>query len=246
MTCPLITPDWPAPTHINAFSTTRHGGVSQPPFDSLNLGDHVNDNPAHVLQNRTILMDVMALPSPPLWLSQTHSTEVIEADNWHDTIEADGCISHHMHQVCTVLTADCLPVLMCDKSGQQVAAVHAGWRGLAHGILAQAVQQFTCPATDILVWLGPAIGPQHFEVGHDVYHAFVDRFPDAKRAFITTDTTHFLADLYLLARQSLSRLGINEIYGGHHCTVSEPSQFYSYRRDGKTGRMASLIWIAEQ
>ncbi len=244
MSLKLIQPDWPAPAHVTAFSTTRLGGLSCAPFDSLNLGDHVDDDLHHVNGNRQNLTEQAHLPNSPLWLTQTHSTTVISAKHWQEKIIADGITSHDVNQVCSVLTADCLPILICDKQGQQVAAVHAGWRGLTNGIIDNAIQQFTCMPQDILVWLGPAIGPDHFEVGQDVYDAFVTRSPQASSAFSMIGHEHYLADIYALARQNLCRLGVENVYGGQYCTVCDPMHFFSYRRDGITGRMASLIWIA--
>lgn len=238
----LILPDWPAPSCVKALATTRGGGVSQPPFDSLNLGDHVEDNLKYVSENRALLAQQLSLPSSPLWLSQCHGTHVIEPQHWQPGITADGITSRSEDQVCAVLTADCLPILLCQQDGQQVAAVHAGWRGLAAGIIEQAVAQFERPQT-LLAWLGPAIGPQHFEVGQDVFDAFYNHDQQAKVAFKAGRPGHYFADLYLLARQHLHALGIEQIYGGDFCTFEDEARFFSYRRDGKTGRMASLIWI---
>lgn len=240
--CELIVSDWPVPAGIHALTTTRLGGVSQPPFDSLNLGDHVGDDPQAVSHNRKRLLQLAALPTAPLWLNQTHSTQVIDAAHWTTGIEGDAMISERAGQVCAILTADCLPICLCDSKGQQIAAIHAGWRGLAAGIIERTFTQMTAAPNEILAWLGPAIGPQAFEVGHDVYRAFTEQDPDSEMAFEKQDANHFLADIYQLARLKLQRQGVNAIYGGQHCTVSDPAHFYSYRRDGKTGRMATLIW----
>ncbi len=239
----FIQPDWPAPTPIKALSTTRLGGISQPPYDSLNLGLHVNDDHDKVLNNRRWLTRSAGLPSSPLWLEQVHGTRVIDANDWHAGIEADALFSRQAGQVCPVMTADCLPVLFCDDDGKMVAAAHAGWRGLLNGVLENTVSQFSCSANKILAWLGPAIGPQQFEVGSEVFDTFCSHSAAAGQAFRPHRSGHYLADIYLLARQRLNRLGVDKIYGGEHCTVAEADQFFSYRRDGETGRMASLIWI---
>lgn len=240
---PFIQPDWPAPTPIKALSTTRLGGISQPPYDSLNLGLHVNDDNDKVYRNRQWLTRSARLPSSPLWLEQVHGTRVIDANDWQVGIEADALFSRQAGQVCPVMTADCLPVLFCDVDGKMVAAAHAGWRGLLNGVLENTVSQFSCSADHILAWLGPAIGPQQFEVGSEVFDAFCSHSAEAGQAFSPHRSGHYLADIYLLARQRLNRLGVEKIYGGEHCTVTEADQFFSYRRDGDTGRMASLIWI---
>lgn len=242
----LITPDWPAPAHIKAFTTTRHGGVSPEPYATLNLGDHVEDDPALVTENRQSLQRLADLPNAPLWLTQTHSTQVIESQYWHQDCHADGMISQHTNHVCAVLTADCLPVLLCDRVGQQVAAVHAGWRGLLNGIIETAVRAFNTPPENIYAWLGPAIGPTQFEVGQEVVDAFVGVHPEAIAAFTANRPQHHLADIYLLARQRLAHMGVEAVFGGNFCTVSDAQRFYSYRRDHVTGRMASLIWIAQE
>lgn len=242
----LLTPNWPSPPGVHAYSSTRQGGVSQPPYDSLNLGLHVDDNPQSVETNRQILSTQAGLPAQPLWLEQVHGTRVIDAKDWENGCEADAIFSRQPGQVCTIMTADCLPVVFCDQQGKQVAAAHAGWRGLLNGILHQTVEQFDGPRSDILAWLGPAIGARQFEVGAEVYSAFCERYPEAESAFEQVDARHYLADIYLLARQQLTRLGITAIFGGDHCTVSEQALFFSYRRDGVTGRMASLIWIEDK
>lgn len=239
----FIEADWPAPAQVRAFSTTRAGGISKPPYDSLNLGLHVNDDQKAVFANRERLKQAAALPANPLWMEQVHGTRVIDADNWQAGTEADAIYSNQADQVCVVMTADCLPVLFTDSAGQQVAAAHAGWRGLLNGVLENTVSQFVCDPGNILAWLGPAIGPQQFEVGAEVFAAFTARSREAAEAFQPHASDHYLADLYLLARQRLNQLGIKAVYGGHHCTVSETDRFFSYRRDSETGRMASLIWI---
>ena len=244
MILPFIQPDWPAPQHVHAFCTTRTGGISSAPYDSFNLANHVGDNPQHVEQNRQVLIQRAHLPESPRWLTQHHSTDVINSLDWIEDMPADGLFSSEENHVCAAMTADCLPVLICDKQGSEIAAVHAGWRGLADGIIEQAVSQFTSQRHDLLVWLGPAIGPQHFEVGQDVVTAFTNHMPETETAFTPLSNGQMMADIYSLARQRLKALGINTVFGGDYCTADDSEQFFSYRRDNVTGRMASLIWIA--
>ncbi|WP_237700531.1 purine nucleoside phosphorylase YfiH [Methylophaga thiooxydans] len=239
----MLTPDWPAPLNVKAVSTTRQGGFSQAPFDSMNVGTHVGDDASVVKKNRDQLKQLINLPNSPLWLEQVHGTDVIHASSWQKSSQADAIYSDQPKQVCAIMTADCLPVLFTDRQGKQVAAAHAGWRGLLNGVLENTVSQFSGAREDILVWLGPAIGPTQFEVGQEVYAAFTAYSQDAQQAFKVRDQTHYLADIYLLAKQRLSALGITQIYGGDFCTVTEKQRFFSYRRDGITGRMVSLIWI---
>ena len=240
-----IYPDWQAPKNIKALMTVRTGGVSLPPFDSFNLGDHVCDDPKAVQQNRSLLVDKFDLPHPPLFLTQTHSTKVIELPFTGSNVEADAVYTQQANQVCLVMTADCLPVLFFNKEGTEVAAAHAGWRGLCDGILEETVAKFKCPTSDIIAWLGPAIGPTAFQVGEEIIEQFCAFDSNAKLAFTPDLTTSgkFLGNLYQLATQRLNKLGITEISGGGHCTYTEQDKFFSYRRDKKTGRMASLIWI---
>lgn len=247
----LILPDWiGAPSNIGAFSTSRRGGCSQPPYDDgaggggLNLGLHVADFPEHVEQNRLLLRSL--LPAQPAWLNQVHGSTVLDASDAADVPRADASVSNKRGVVCVIQTADCLPVLFCDAAGGVVGAAHAGWRGLANGVLENTVSAMrNMGATEILAWLGPAIGPEQFEVGKDVLEAFAARDPKTKTAFKPIDHRpgKYLADIFQLARILLSGHGVQGIYGGGICTVSDASRFYSYRRDGVTGRMASLIWI---
>lgn len=239
----LILPDWPAPANVKACSTTRHGGISEFPYDSLNLGTHVGDIAATVITNRQRLVEQGQLPQMPVWLEQVHGTRVLHLDGSAiSDVQADAVYSRVAGQVCAVMTADCLPVLFCSLAGDEVAAAHAGWRGLCAGVLEQTMAQFNAAPSSIIAWLGPAIGPQQFEVGEEVKQAFIDIDTQAAAAFIPAGTK-YLADIYLLARQRLQAAGIHAIYGGDHCTVSEKQQFFSYRRDGITGRMASLVWL---
>jgi purine-nucleoside/S-methyl-5'-thioadenosine phosphorylase / adenosine deaminase len=236
--------DWPAPRNICTASTVRSGGVSVPPFDTLNLGAHVGDVPEAVRENRQRLHQALQLPSEPCWLEQVHGTAVVEAGEWSTPPQADACIARSPGQVCVVMTADCLPVLFCSREGDRVAAAHAGWRGLAGGVLESTVSSLGLPGSALLAWLGPAIGPQEFEVGDEVRIAFMARDAAAMQAFRPGYRPgHWLADLYLLARQDLARLGVAAVYGGGWCTVRDATRFFSYRRDGQTGRMASLIWM---
>lgn len=239
----FIYPDWPAPDNIKAFTTTRQGGVSFSPYDAFNLGDHVADSPADVQKNRDILITMAGLPSQPKWLTQVHGTRVIDSQHWQTGEEADAIFCQQPDDVCAILTADCLPVLLCNQSGSQIAAIHAGWRGLLNGIIEKTLTHFSTEPSTTIAWLGPAIGPQQFEVGKEVFDAFTHIDTQAEQAFKQIDNEHYLADIYQLARQRLQNHGVTQIYGGNHCTVSEPVQFYSYRRDGQTGRMASIIWI---
>jgi len=237
----MVLPDWPAPAGVKGLMTTREGGVSQAPWASLNLGDHVGDNPAHVAANRARLRQ--QLPNEPAWLRQVHSARVVEVGR-EPNPEADAAYSRQSGQVCAVLTADCLPVLFCDRAGSVVAAAHAGWRGLAGGVLEATVAAMRVPPGEILVWMGAAIGPQAFEVGDEVREAFVAQHAEASGAFVPQPLPgKWLADIYRLARIRLNRAGVQAIYGGGRCTYQEAETFYSYRRDGITGRMAALIWL---
>ncbi len=237
----LIVPDWPAPSNVRFLQTTRLGGFSLLPYDSLNLGAHVGDDPVRVERNRNLLNDM--LPSEPLWLEQVHGTSVALAEVAGCHPVADACISRKKNAVCVVMTADCLPVLLCDQAGSVVGAVHAGWRGLLDGVIEATVAAMAIPGTHLLAWLGPAIGPQAFEVGPEVRAAFVASDATADTAF-AAHGDKFLADLYALARQRLAKLGVSRVHGGNFCTYTERERFFSYRRDGVTGRMASLIWLS--
>ena len=239
-----LQPEWPAPANVRTASTLRTGGVSAMPFDTLNLGDHVGDAPEAVQSNRQRLREALRLPDEPCWLNQVHGSRVIEAGKSAAPPEADACIARSTGQVCVVMTADCLPVLFCNREGDRVAAAHAGWRGLAGGVLESTVNSLGLPGSQLMAWLGPAIGPDAFEVGDEVRIAFTARDAAAAQAFRPGHRAgHWLADLYLLARQDLARLGVHAVYGGGLCTYSDESRFFSYRRDGKCGRMATLIWL---
>lgn len=234
--------DWPAPPNIHAGTTTRSGGVSAGAWASLNLGDHVGDDHAAVVENRRRLVSGLVLPSEPVWLNQIHGTTVVSAVSCGVAPEADASVAQESDVVCAVLTADCLPVLFCNRSGTEVAVAHAGWRGLVGGVLAETIATMQTPVTELLAWLGPGIGSSVFEVGPEVRQAFLDRDPVQTGAF-TARGDKYLTDIYAAARRELATLGVWSVYGGEHCTVSEPERFFSYRRDGTCGRMASLIWM---
>ncbi len=237
----MILPDWPAPARVKSLMTTRAGGVSRAPWDSFNLGDHVGDDPARVEANRARLRQ--HLPAEPGWLKQVHSARVAEL-GCEPNPEADASFTREPGQVCAVLTADCLPVLFCDRAGSVVAAAHAGWRGLAEGVLEATVAAMRVPPGEVLAWMGAAIGPQAFEVGDEVRRAFAARHPEAADAFVPQPTPgKWLADMYQLARIRLRQVGVQAVYGGGRCTFNEADSFYSYRRDGVTGRMAALVWL---
>ncbi|MDY7535499.1 peptidoglycan editing factor PgeF [Pseudomonas sp. Bout1] len=235
-----LIPDWPAPAGVKACVTTRAGGVSLAPFDSLNLGDHVEDSLEAVLENRRRLNDAFNIQ--PAWLRQVHDVGVVEADPGQ-TAEADGSWTSTPGIACTSMTADCLPALFCNRAGTRVAAAHAGWRGLAAGVLEATVESMATEPGEVLVWLGPAIGPQAFEVGPEVREAFMQQLPATIEAFIPSQNPgKFMADIYQLARLRLAACGVTAVYGGGLCTVTDP-RFYSYRRSPRTGRFASLIWL---
>lgn len=242
MTSPWLIPDWPAPANVRACVSTRAGGVSQAPFDSFNLGDHVGDEPAAVAENRRRLEQAQGCR--PAWLSQVHGIEVVEADPSR-VATADGNWSATPGIACAVLTADCLPALFCDRAGTRVAAAHAGWRGLAGGVLEATLDKLAVSPEDVLVWLGPAIGPQAFEVGPEVREAFLADHAEAAAAFVpSANAGRYMADIYQLARIRLAARGVSAVYGGGLCTFSDTERFYSYRRNPHTGRQASLVWLA--
>ncbi|MCB1957322.1 MAG: peptidoglycan editing factor PgeF [Rhodocyclaceae bacterium] len=244
MNVPVIQPDWPAPPTVRAVSTTRLGGVSRGAFASLNLGTHVGDEADLVDQNRRRLRAL--LPAEPMWLEQVHGTDVAA---WRETdapVTADAAFTSAARGVCVVMTADCLPVLLCDRAGTVVAAAHAGWRGLLGGVLENTLRAMQVESAQVLAWLGPAIGPRAFEVGNEVREAFLAADPVHRAAFSgSAQPGKWMADLYRLARQRLEAAGVMSIHGGEACTHGDPERFFSYRRDGVTGRQASLIWLTE-
>jgi hypothetical protein len=235
----VLVPDWPAPPTVKALQTTRLGGVSPAPYDSLNLGDHVGDDTHLVARNRQLLAAL--LPAEPVWLEQVHGTTVVHAENADCRPRADACITRQKNTVCAVMTADCLPVLLCDIEGTVVGAVHAGWRGLAEGVIEATLQEMRVAPQRLMAWLGPAIGPRAFEVGPEVRDRFIAHDPVAQQAF-QPQGIRFLADIYQLACQRLQAQGVTRIYGGGFCTYHDAARFFSFRRDGRTGRMATLIW----
>lgn len=255
----FITPSWPAPANVKALQTTRTGGVSHAPYDSLNLGAHVNDDAGAVAKNRQILSPY--LPSEPVWVNQVHGIEVIDAAQSTCLQNADASFTTKPNVVCVTMTADCLPVLLCDKAGTVVAAVHAGWRGLCDGTIEATVNKLPVEKSEILAWLGPAIGPDAFEVGEEVRQQFILHDKQAEQAF-KPHVDHkinqkWLCNMYLIAQQRLQKLGVTQIYGGrdlelydenrneNFCTYTDEARFFSFRRDNVTGRMASLIWLAD-
>jgi YfiH family protein len=251
----IIKPVWPAPASIHSLVTTRQAGSSSSPYDSLNLGDHVGDEPSCVVANREALRKY--LPAKPLWLKQTHSIAVSTPKTRLEfssrPLEADAAVSNIPNDVLVILTADCLPVLLTSADGKVIGAAHAGWRGLCDGILENTVSEMLklgdqSSAADLMVWMGPAIGPESFEVGQDVVGRFAESsIHDMKKCFvpIANKPGKYLADIYQLARERLMTVGVNAIFGGDLCTVQDRERFFSYRRDGVTGRFASLIWISK-
>lgn len=242
-TLPFITPNWPAPSNIRAVFTTRLGGTSRAPYDSLNLGDHVGDIPKTVVQNRCLLSDALSLPNEPCWITQVHGTHIVNTQDWQKNDEADACSSTTPSAVCAVMTADCLPILLCNKAGDYVAAIHAGWRGLADGIIEATIAKSPCDPSEIMAWLGPAIGPQSFEAGNDVRDIFLSQSPTDISGFTPLNEHKWLVDMYHIARHRLAAVGVLQVYGEPNCTMLDPKRFFSFRRDGTTGRMAALIWI---
>ncbi len=236
----FIAPDWPAPANVKALQTTRDGGVSQGVYASLNLGDHVEDHPQHVAANRQLLSAY--LPSEPVWLNQVHGVRVIDAALSSCLESADASFATRKQVVCVTMTADCLPVLLCDQAGTAVAAIHAGWRSLCDGVIEATVNAMPVQADQLMAWLGPAIGPEAFEVGGEVRAQFIAQDAQAELAF-KAKGDKWLGDLYAIARQRLQTLGVTQIYGGGRCTFSEPETFFSFRRDGDTGRMGCFIWL---
>ena len=237
----ILIPDWPAPSGVGAASTTRRGGVSAPPFDCFNLAGHVGDAPEAVATNRALLVQSLSLPAEPVWLQQEHDTTVVDAATCQPEPRADASVAFTPGVVCAVMTADCLPVLFCHERGDRVGIAHAGWRGLSTGVLESTVRALG-GGEGLMVWLGPAIGPDAFQVGNEVRTAFIERDPGAAIAF-RSDGDRWLADLYTLARRRLAASGVTTVHGGGFCTFSDKDRFYSYRREPRTGRMASLIWI---
>jgi YfiH family protein len=275
----VLTPNWPIPSRVRAAMTLRAGGVSAAPYDTLNLGIHVGDDPAAVAENRRRLRESLRLPAEPSWLEQIHSTDVANLDETSapfaaydrstadaaraaaaslagnadarvarrdDTLpmrRADAAFAHRAGPVCAIQVADCMPVLFAARDGSAVGAAHAGWRGLAGGVLEATLAAFVQPASNLIAWLGPAISQPHFEVGDEVRAAFIAHDPAAEAAFVRNARDRWQCDLYTLARQRLTALGISHISGGNYCTYADKTRFFSYRREGRCGRMAALIWL---
>jgi YfiH family protein len=256
-----IEPDWPAPDGVRALSTVRSGGVSVAPYDTLNLGDHVGDLPEAVAENRRRLVVEAGLPAEPVWLTQVHGIAVLDLDTRERlhavptagaaatagaAVTADAAFTRRPGRVCAILTADCLPVLLTDDLGEVVAAAHAGWRGLAGGVIEATVASLGVAPERLLAWLGPAIGPENFEVGEEVREALLKEDSGAGGAFVLNARGRFMADLGVLVRRRLEALGVARIYGGGRCTHADPERYFSHRRDGVTGRQASLIWLERE
>lgn len=238
----FIRPDWPAPKNVHALSTTRMGGLSSGPYASLNLGEHVGDDPKAVAANRARLQQSLG-SAMPRWLKQVHGVRVTrDGDVTHSP--ADAAVTGRRDVACTVLTADCLPVIFCDRVGMRAAAAHAGWRGLSAGVLEATLESMGCAPKDVLAWMGPAIGPEAYEVGDEVRRAFVAHSAEAAKAFAPGKAQgKWWCDLYMLARQRLEAAGVQSIHGGGFCTFTDKGRFFSFRRDGECGRMATLIWL---
>jgi hypothetical protein len=240
----LLMPDWPAPPQVKAFMTTRKGGCSGAPWHSLNLAEHVGDDPQAVLDNRAALASSLGTVQGVQWLEQVHGIDCVVAQSDGVVRVADACWSEQPAQVCTVMTADCLPVLFCDSSGRRVAAAHAGWRGLLDGVLENTLSVFEKPS-EVMVWFGAAIGPAAFEVGEEVRAQFIQRHAESADAFRASSTEgKWMADIYYLARLRLQRAGVQSFYGGSLCTYQDERRFFSYRREGQTGRMVCCIWLS--
>jgi polyphenol oxidase len=248
LTARILTPEWPAPPGVHAAFTLRQGGVSEPPFDTLNLGLHTGDVPDSVMENRRRVRETLQLPAEPAWLDQVHGTQVVSLDVSLGASSADAAVTLNPGRVCAIQVADCIPVLLAARNGSAVGAAHAGWRGLANGVLQASVERLRTlgvEPSELMAWLGPGIGPSHFEVGDEVRAAFVGDSagdPGASSAFVRNARGRWQCDLAALARRRLQALGIREIYGGALCTYADADRFFSYRRDGRCGRMAALIW----
>ena len=238
----FIEPDWDAPAGVRALCTTRLGGVSRAPYDSLNLGLHVGDDEDDVRQNRDLLHRELGLPAEPDWISQTHGTHcvILEQDQNRD---ADAAITRKAGRVAVVMIADCLPLLLCNRDGTEVAALHAGWRGLQAGVIRSSLARMKSRAADLMAWIGPGISNRYFEVGDEVREAFEASHDGATEFFEPHGDAHWMCDLAGLAARELERLGVGRVLRDRHCTYRDADRFYSYRRDRVTGRMAAMIWI---
>ena len=239
----FLQPDWPAPANVRAAMTTRTGGISTGPYESFNLAAHIGDDPAAVTENRRRLREALDLPAEPVWLEQVHGAAVAVVPGG-PAGPADGVVCFARGAVCAVMVADCLPVFLASREGDRIGLAHAGWRGLAAGVVEAVIAKLDCDPQRLVAWLGAAIGPDAFEVGTEVRAAFTAGDPGAAAHFRASRTGHFYADLPALARRRLALAGVTDVHGGHHCTHSEPVRFFSHRRDGRTGRMAALLWLA--
>jgi YfiH family protein len=238
-----IVPDWPVPEHVRVISTLRAGGVSEGPYATLNLATHVGDRADAVTANRLLLREAVHLPAEPLWLEQVHGRRVVRHEGQASGGEADASVAFDTDRVCAVMTADCLPVVLADHAGTRIAVAHAGWRGLAGGVLEATLDELGAAPGEVIAWLGPAIGPDAFEVGEEVRTTFVRQSEATVGCFRRNDHERYLADLYGLARLALMRAGVQSVHGGGWCTHRESERFFSFRRDGVTGRMATLAWL---
>jgi len=240
-----VVPDWNAPSGVRAFVTTRHGGTSTGAYASMNLGTRSGDDPVAVARNRRIVHDL--LPSTPRWMAQVHGTHVADLDRMSDAQvpAADAVVLGARGLVGVVLTADCMPLFLCDRGGKRAGVAHAGWRGMASGIIESAVHALNVAPAEVVAWMGPTIGPAAFEVGPEVREAFLAADPEAQAAFAPHTPGKYLADLYALARRRLERAGVAEVSGGGFCTYREPDRFFSYRREKMSGRMGAFIWMEE-
>ena len=240
-----IEPDWPAAEHVRVISTLRGGGVSEGPYASLNLAAHVGDRPEAVAANRLLFREAAHLPGEPLWLEQVHGAEVVRhAGTAGEPPRADAAVAFEPGRVCAVMTADCLPVVFADRTGTRVGVAHAGWRGLVGGVLEATIAALEVPTADLHAWLGPAIGPAAFEVGPEVREAYLAKVEGSAACFTSNDRGRYLADIYGLARLALGAAGVASVHGGGWCTHEDAQRFFSFRRDGVTGRMATLAWLA--
>lgn len=238
----ILTAGWDAPDNIIAFTTTRKSGVSKHPYNSMNLGLHVGDDENDVIENRKILQSIIGKDKKTLWLNQIHSDIIIDSTQYVDNIDADGCYTITNNIACVVMTADCLPILITNKQGNQVAAIHCGWKGIYNELISNTVNKFNCKKQDLIIWFAPAISQQNYEVDSCFYDKFISKNKENKSAFINNRENHYLADLYKLAKIELNRLGIYNIFGGDLCTYSD-ERFFSFREHSKTGRIASVIYM---
>lgn len=241
-----IRPDWPAPISVRSVSTTRLHGFSEPPYNGLNLGRRTGDDPGAVAHNHRYLVEAAGLPDDVVWLQQVHGTRVVAAHATESEPEADAVWTDCPNVPCGILTADCLPVLFCDRQGTRIAAAHAGWRGLSGGVLEATLDALAVPGEEVMAWLGPAIGPHRFEVGDEVRTAFLEADSGATDAFRQSRPGHWYADLYQLAKRRLQARGVDHIHGGGFCTHTDRERFFSFRRDGETGRMGTVIWLEQR